>query len=94
MNNIIISNESSEKIDDIHSNIMERFGQKVADKFLKETFKLIKHASYYPELGKIYRDNIRFLIVNRKTLVFYRHDKKTMYVIAVYLAKENWLNKI
>ena len=94
MNNIIISKESSEKIEDIHSSIMERFGKKVADKFLEETFTLIKHASHYPELGKIYRDTIRFLIVNRKTLVFYRHDKKTMYVIAVHLAKENWLNNI
>ena len=73
---------------------MQHFGKKSADKFLNETFSLIKHASYYPELGKLYRDNIRFLIVNRKTIVFYRHDKKTMYVIAVFLAKENWLNKI
>ena len=94
MNKIIVSKESSDKIDDIYSSIMERFGKKSADKFLNETFSLIKHASYYPGLGKLYRDNIRYLIVNRKTIVFYRHDKKTMYVIAVYLAKENWLNKI
>lgn len=93
MNNIIISNESSEKIDDIYSYILKKFGEKSANKFLEEIFSVIKHASYYPELGKIYRDNIHFLIVNKKTLVFYRHEKKTMYVIAVYLAKENWLNK-
>jgi len=73
---------------------MEHFGKKSADKFLNETFSLIKHASYYPELGKIYRDNIRYLIVNRKTIVFYRYNKKTTYVDAVHLAKENWLNKI
>ena len=94
MNEIIVSKESSDKIDDIYSSILERFGKKSADKFLDETFSLIKHASYYPGLGKIYRDNIRYLIVNRKTLVFYRYDKKMMYVIAVHLAKENWLNKI
>ena len=55
---------------------MQHFGKKSADKFLNETFSLIKHASYYPGLGKLYRDNIRYLVVNRKTIVFYRHDKK------------------
>lgn len=94
MNNIIISKEASDKIDDIYSSILERFNKKVADKFLNETFSIIKHASYYPEVGKKYRDNIRFLIVKKRTLVFYRYEKETMFVIAVHLAKENWLNKI
>jgi plasmid stabilization system protein ParE len=94
MKNIVISKEASDKIDDIYSSILERFNKKVADKFLNETFDIIKHASYYIGLGKKYRDNIRFQIVKKRTLVFYRCEEQTMFVIVVHLAKENWLNKI
>ena len=66
MDKIVVSKESSDKIDAIYSSIMEHFGKKSADKILNETFSLIKHASYYPGLGKIYRDNIRYLDCQQK----------------------------
>lgn len=93
MKTIKFSNQSSQKIDTIYSKILERFGKKAADKFTAEVFAVIRHASVYSDLGRSYK-NYRFLIVRKKTLIFYRHEKEIMYVVAVYESNENWVMNI
>ena len=34
-----------------------------------------------------------FLLLKKRTLIFYKHDGPTMYVVAVFLARENWMNQ-
>ena len=93
MKTIKFSNQSRQKIDTIYSKILERFGKKSADRFIKEVFSVVRHASVYSDLGRSYK-NYRFLIVRKKTLIFYRHEKKIMYVVAVYESNENWVMNI
>ena len=90
---IIFSNNAIRKLDQLLSEIGERFGDNIKIRVKNEILSTIKHASYFKELGKTYRDDIRFLIVKKRTIIFYRHEKEKMYVISIFLTNENWLNK-
>jgi len=90
---IVYSKSVELKLDSIALQIEDRYGLSASNNFLKEFFKMIRHASRFPDLWKIYREDIRFLIIKKMTLIFYKHDGPTMYVVAVFLARENWMNQ-
>ena len=93
MKSIVFTNQSLLKIDSIYSKILDCFGKKAADKFIEEVFSIVRHASVYSDLGRSYKQ-YKILIVRKKTLIFYRHEKEIMYVVAVFEAKENWIMRI
>lgn len=91
---IIFSNQAAEKLTSILNDVKTRFGNESKEKLKKAFQKTIISALLFPEIGKKYNERLRFLILKKKTLLFYRFENVVMYIVAVYSAKENWMLKI
>ena len=91
---IVFSNQAAEKLASIFNDVQTRFGKESKERVKKAFQKTIISASLFPELGKQYNERLRFLIVKKKTLLFYRFENGVMYIVAVFTARENWVHKI
>jgi len=63
---IIFSKSVELKLDSIALQIEDRYGLSARNNFLKEFFKMIRHTACFPDLEKIYREDICFLIIKKK----------------------------
>ncbi len=91
---IIFSDQAAEKLILIFNDIETRFGKRSKDLVKKEFQKTIISASVFPEIGKIYDKHLRYVIVKKRSILFYRFENNTMYIVAVFSSKENWMSKI
>ena len=87
---LIFTEEAEKNLILILNQIENRFGKNVRDRVLKDIEKIIMNAKFHPELGKRYRDDIRYIILRKRSLMFYKNDGKTMLVIAFFDTRENW----
>lgn len=89
--NIVFSEDAQKNFDAVILNIKHRFGAKVAERVMNDIFEVIHHAKIYPQLGKTYRDDIRFLIVRKRTIMFYKSNGKSMIIINFFDTRQNWM---
>ena len=90
MTELIFTEEAEKNLKNILDSISNRFGVLVRNRVLEEFEGIISHALIYPELGKIYRDDIRYIILRKKSIMFYIHDGKKMLIIAFFDTRQNW----
>lgn len=91
---IVFSDQAAEKLTSIFNDVQTRFGKESKDRLKKAFQRTIISASLFPEIGKKYNERLRFLIVKKKTILFYRYENGVMYIVAVFSARENWMLKI
>lgn len=88
---VTFTDEANKNLINLLKGIKKRFDLKVATRVKDDIKKTINHARIYPQLGKIYRDDIRFLIIRGKTIMFYRSDGKSILIITFFDARQNWM---
>ena len=94
LNEVIFTESAEVNLATLYNGIKFRFESGAANKFKKEVEDLLFRISMYSDLGKVYRDDIRYLILRKKTIIFYKKSDKKIVVIAIFDTRQNWMELI
>lgn len=81
--NIFYTKRAKETITSVYIFIQQKFGDHVADKFIKKTEKTIKLISEQPYMFKesSFELNVRIGLITKQTSIFYRVNNNSIHIL-------------
>ena len=91
MKKTVFTEQAEINLNRLISDIESRFDRKVAHQVLLKVKDVIRNLSIYPELGKRYRDEIRFVVVSSKTILLYSVKNDSVIILDFFDSRQNWM---
>ena len=91
LDNVYFTDTAAKSMQKILARIEKIFGIKAANNAREEIKKTLWMVVLNPKIGKVYREDMRFVIIRSRTIAFYKKVGEKITVIAVFDARQNWM---